>query len=791
MFKRKDRIDMIMNSRLLNQPPNMGLPFETTADTYYFPERVEHYDPDYRTGTIRWNRYLRKPRLSFNQIDFPFAESQGWEFPEEYEQSPVSVFEISFVTERTVRLRIGSRHMHLPPAKSTLMLSDEGANTSAVWHTEHREDGVVHTSEHGSVTVQFSPWKVIVKDKVGRVLTETRSFSDISSLLNTNGLPFCFTRSSTDMENRFAASFSLHVDEKLYGTGESFTRLDKRGQRIDLFTTDALSVQTPRMYKPIPFYLSSRGYGMFVHASSPLSFDFGASYDDTLSVYTGEEELDLFIFLGSPKEVLSEYTRLTGRSPLPPLWSFGLWMSRITYDNESEVREVAANLTDNRIPCDVIHLDTGWFEKDWRCNYQFSEKRFDDPARMISELKDQGYRISLWQLPYFTPTNPLFAEIVEQGLAVTTADGKLPTDDAILDFSNPETIKWYKKKLAGLLEMGVGAIKVDFGEAAPMNGVYASGKTGFHEHNLYPLRYNCAASEATLETNNESIIWARSAWAGSQRYPIHWGGDAENTDSAMASTLRGGLSLGLSGFSFWSHDIGGFVKSSPENLYRRWLPFGMLTSHSRCHGLPPKEPWIYGEAFTAMFRETVNLKYTLMPYVYTQAKLCTDAGHPMLRPLFLEYPEDPGSWLVEDEYLFGADLLVAPLFEEAAGRRVYLPQGEWIDYQSGIRYTGGTWHSIVAGDLPVVLLVRSGAVLIHMNPALSTAFLDWSELHFVTFAAAEEEEEQQERSVILFEPLEQRMYQVSLRGGAICEIRSDSDSVQLNSKPGWRAQSFN
>jgi len=399
------------------------------------------------------------------------------------------------------------------------------------------------------------------------------------------------------------------------------------------------------------------------------------------------------------------------------------------------VRAVAAKLRQTRIPADVIHIDTGWFETDWRCDYKFSTTRFQDPAKMIADLKRDGFHISLWQLPYFVPKNSLFPEILAKGLAVKDAKGNLPYEDAVLDFTNPATVAWYQDKIASLLKMGVGAIKVDFGEAAPLTGVYSNGRTGFYEHNLYPLRYNQAVAEITRKVSGENIIWARSAWAGSQRYPLHWGGDAGNTDTGMAAELRGGLSFGLSGFTFWSHDIGGFTAKTPEELYRRWLPFGMLTSHSRCHGAPPKEPWEYSPAFLDLFRRTDEMKYRLMPYIYAQAKYASQHGLPMVRALFIEYPNDPGAWQVDNEYLFGSDILVAPLLEEnTTGRDVYVPAGEWIDYQTGKQYSGG-WHKIEAGSIPVVMLVRDGAVIPQMEPALSTSALDWSKLDMVVYAA--------------------------------------------------------
>jgi alpha-D-xyloside xylohydrolase len=366
-------------------------------------------------------------------------------------------------------------------------------------------------------------------------------------------------------------------------------------------------------------------------------------------------------------------------------------------------------------------------------DFRFAASRFDDPAKMMRDLREKGFHISLWQLPYFAPGNRLFDEIISKGYAITDAKGNVPNEDAIIDFSNPDAVGWYKGHMKNLLELGVGAIKVDFGEAGPLVGLYASGRTGFYEHNLYPLRYNKSVADITVDVRGENIIWARSAWAGSQRYPVHWGGDVANSSVGMASTLRGGLSFGISGFTFWSHDIGGFPTETPEELYRRWLPFGMLASHSRTHGHPPKEPWYYGEDFTNAFRNSVELKYKLMPYVYAQAKHSSENGLPMVRALFIEYPDDPGSWLIEDQYLFGSDIMVAPLFEEnTTGRNIYLPPGMWIDYQTGEVYQGG-WHRIEAGALPVVMLVRDGAVIPHASTAQSTNDIDWSELDLIIF----------------------------------------------------------
>jgi alpha-D-xyloside xylohydrolase len=579
------------------------------------------------------------------------------------------------------------------------------------------------------------PWQIRIFDADGRLLTQTQTLNDPATF--SAPTPFSFVRRARDLGRSFAGNFRLAPDEKLFGCGESFTRLDKRGQKVVLYVRDAMGAQSQRMYKPVPFFQSSRGYGVFVHTSTPTTFDFGQDFDQANVIYTGDDEFDLFVFLGSPKEILEAYTAVTGRSPVPPTWSFGLWMSRITYKSEQEVRDVAAKLREYRIPSDVIHLDTGWFEVDWQCDYRFAPSRFPDPGGMIDDLRDDGFHICLWQLPYFSSKNRLFGDAARQGLFVKNDAGAMPYEDGILDFSNPDTNKWYSDLLTPLLKMGVGAIKVDFGEDAPRGGVYASGRTGWYEHNLYPLRYNKLVGDLTKEITGDNIIWARSAWAGSQRYPLHWGGDAENTDSAMAGTLRAGLSLGMCGFTYWSHDAGGFVQKAPRDLYRRWLPFSALSSHTRCHGAPPREPWGYDDAFVDDFRRTMEMRYRLMPYLLEQAKTSSAHGWPMLRALFIEFPDDPTSWLIEDEYLLGSDLLIAPLFTETDRRQVYLPPGKWIDYQTEQVYDGQAWHEIEAGAVPIVVLVRNGATLPLAAVAQSTNQIDWDNIKRRKFSAAD------------------------------------------------------
>lgn len=724
----------IQHADVLNAPIDVSEDFEDYANTFYFADELASFDPETGKGTVKYKRYTFQTSQAFNNMLMKPNPVPANEFPAtEYEASPELPFEIQFVSDRAIRLKMASGPQFHNQEESLMLVDGTAPNHPEAWDYSKIEGGHEYTSDHGKVEIITKPWHVKIYDAEGKLLTSTLHTSDVANTY-TPVLPFSYVRRNSDYSRSMAAVFSLEPNEKIFGMGESFTQFNKRGQKVVLWVDDANGVQNETMYKPIPFYMSSRGYGVFMHTSSPITVDVGKYFNAANNMMIGDDEADLFIFLGEPKDILDEYTDLTGKTEMPPLWSFGFWMSRITYFSEDEGREVADNLRKHEIPSDVIHFDTGWFDVDWRNNYEFAEDRFDDPVDMMEDLKEDGFHVSLWQLPYFTPKNTLFNEIVENDLAVKDGKGNLPYEDAVLDFSNPEAVSWYQNKLKKLFDQGVGVFKVDFGEAAPANGIYHSGRTGFYEHNLYPLRYNKAVAELTKEVKGYSLIWARSTWAGSQRYPLHWGGDAATTNTAMAATLRGGLSLGLTGFSFWSHDVGGFVTKAPEDLYRRWTPFGMLSSHVRSHGEPPTEPWLYKGSFLQAFRKADNMRYELMPYIYAQAKESSENGLPMMRALFVEFPDDAGSWLIDNQYLFGSDMLVAPLFEEKTERDVYLPEGTWIDYQTKKVYKAG-WHTIEAGEIPIIALVRDGAVVPHIKLAQSTQDMDWSELNLKVYAS--------------------------------------------------------
>ena len=726
---------------LQNNPKDMSTDFYDLSNTYFLADSLVSFDAATAKGTVNWKRFRLSPRQAFNLNGYWPVRMQMLDFPDtQYDNDPDLQMQLQFIDSRTVRVRMLTTPIQPVDDDNDPMFSDEfkmrmkAQATSAAangWKVEGGGANIAYKGEFGSIEIQKYPWRIILKDKRGKVLTQTRAIIDNDST-QVKLLPFCFIKRGADNSRSINPVFFLAPGERIYGCGESFTSLNKVGQKVHLYVTDPQGPETDGMYKPVPFYFSNRGYGVFMHTSAPVTCDFGASYIGAQRLFMGDEQMDFFIFFGEPKEILDAYTDVTGKSPMLPLWTFGTWMSRITYFSQQEGLEIARQLRAHKIPADVIHFDTGWFGVDWQCDYQFAKDRFPNPVAMLKSMKKDGFHVCLWQLPYFTPKNKYFKELVEGGMHVKNAMGGMPYEDAVLDLSNPTTVKWYQDKIGSLIDQGVGAIKCDFGEAAPFNGLYASGKTGFYEHNLYPLRYNMALWNAVKEHSGEGVIWARSAWAGSQRYPLHWGGDAATNNIGMLGDLRGGLSFGLSGFSFWSHDMGGFVTASPEDIYRRWLPFGFLSSHTRAHGAPPTEPWLISESFTYAFRQSAELKYKLMPYVYAQAKDCSNTGLPMVRALFVEFPHDAGAWMVEDEYMFGSQILVAPLLESGNSRECYLPQGKWIDYQTGNVYSGG-YQTIAVGDIPCVILVKDGSLIPHVPVAQSTDKIEWDKIQMVPF----------------------------------------------------------
>ena len=525
-------------------------------------------------------------------------------------------------------------------------------------------------------------------------------------------------------KERATISFECQPDEVFAGTGERFYKMDLSGHTFQLKNQDGQGVNNRRAYKNIPFYLSSRMYGVFYHTSAHSKLSLADHSTRSVQFLSDQAMLDVFIIGGNtPEEILCGYRSLTGFPSMPPLWSFGTWMSRMTYFSADEVTAICNRLRAEQYPCDVIHLDTGWFKTDWLCEWKFNDERFPDPKGFIHQLKDNGFRVSLWQLPYVAEDAEQIDEARENnyiGPLTKKQDSEGSNFSALdyagtIDFTYPKAVEWYKGLLKNLLDMGVTCIKADFGENIHMDAEY-HGMSPELLNNLYALLYQKAAYEITKEVTGDGIIWARAAWAGCQRYPLHWGGDSASTWDGMAGSLKGGIHFGLSGFAFWSHDVPGFhslpnFMNSPvtDDLYVRWTQFGVFSSHIRYHGTSKREPWSY-PAIAPIVKKWWNLRYALIPYIIEQSEKATRTGYPVLRALIFHHPEDKLCWHIDDEYYFGDDFLVAPVMNGDNRRDVYLPEGRWVNFFTGERLEGGRWLKnleVPLDEMPVY--VREGA----------------------------------------------------------------------------------
>lgn len=495
-----------------------------------------------------------------------------------------------------------------------------------------------------------------------------------------------------------------------------------------LETNDALGTGTGRAYKPVPVWHSSAGYSAFINTGAVTSIDVGHERPSVLGISLDDRGIDLVLFTANtPKQRLCDYTALTGRANRPQLWAFGYWMGRCRYHCDTEMLEVAQQMRSKQIPADVLHLDPDWLIVD-RLNTDFiwNQDRFGARKQFLADLRNQHFRLSLWQLPYLDPASPVFTEAKAKGLLLKMPDGRLaeiqgtPTPDgrfrALWDLTNPETIKWFAEKEAEFFADGLAAIKTDFGEGCPPGALAADGTPPNYIHNLFPLRYNGAIFDLTKRlTGKPTLVWGRSGWAGSQRYPGQWGGDAESTVVGMQATLRGGLSYAVSAPGLWSHDIGGFY--GPEltpGLYIRWTQMGAFSPLMRAHGLRPREPWEFGDQALEICRDWIRRRYSLLPYIWQVAKEVAQQGVPFIRPLCLEYPEDPVAIEIDDQYFFGPSMLVAPIFDdtmESSLRQIYLPGGTWWDFQTGERFTGPGFiqREVPISQMPI--FVKDGAVI--------------------------------------------------------------------------------
>ncbi|CAM5288537.1 alpha-xylosidase [Streptomyces narbonensis] len=554
-----------------------------------------------------------------------------------------------------------------------------------------------------------APWALEFHEAGGRKLTEA----------GRKGTAFVTT---ADGAHHMAVQLALGVGEQVYGLGERFTPFVRNGQSVDIWQADG-GTSSEQAYKNIPFYLSSRGYGVFVNHPGRVSFEVGSEAVGQVQFSVEDQSVEYVVVAGpTPKDVLARYTALTGRPALPPPWSFGLWLttSFTTRYDEETVTSFVDGMEERGIPLSVFHFDCFWMREYQWSDFRWDPETFPDPAGMLARLKARGLRVGMWINPYIAQKSALFEEGRERGHLVKRPNGDVWQWDlwqpgmALVDFTNPDARTWFQDRLRPLLAQGVDCFKTDFGERIPTDVVWHDGSDPERMHNYYAQLYNRTVFELLEKERGtgEAVLFARSATAGGQQFPVHWGGDCWASFEAMAESLRGGLSLSLSGFGFWSHDIGGFEGTPEPEVFTRWLSFGLLSSHSRLHGSDSyRVPWEFGETAVEVARRFTRIKHRLMPYLYGVAAEAHATGVPVMRPMLLEFPDDPACRTLDRQYMLGPDLLVAPVLTAGGEVEVYVPEGEWTHLLTGETVTGPCWrHETHALDsLP--LYVRPGAVL--------------------------------------------------------------------------------
>lgn len=514
----------------------------------------------------------------------------------------------------------------------------------------------------------------------------------------------------------------LGVGEFVYGLGERFTAFVKNGQVVDIWNKDG-GTSSEQAYKNIPFYVTSKGYGVFVNHPELVSYEIASEKVKKAQFSVTGQSLEYFIFDGPTiKEVITKYTTLTGKPALPPAWTFGLWLttSFTTNYDEATVNSFVEGMAERDLPLHVFHFDCFWMREYQWTDFKWDERVFPDPVGMLKRLKEKGLKICVWINSYIGQRSPLFEEGKKNGYLIKRPNGDVYQTNlwqagmGIVDFTNPAACEWYAGYLRDLIDMGVDSFKTDFGERIPTDVVYFDGSDPHKMHNYYTQLYNKVVFEVLEEKlgKNEAAVFARSATAGGQQFPVHWGGDCYADYESMAESLRGGLSLGLSGFGFWSHDIGGFENTAPAHVFKRWLAFGLLSSHSRLHGSTSyRVPWAYDDEAVDVTRFFTKLKCSLMPYLYDVAGQAHEQGWASMRAMVMEFPEDPTCEVLDRQYMLGDSLLVAPIFQEDGGVKYYLPAGRWTHLLTGETVQGGVWKRETHDFFSLPLYVRENTLL--------------------------------------------------------------------------------
>ncbi|KAI0312736.1 alpha-glucosidase [Amylostereum chailletii] len=657
---------------------------------------------------------------------------------------PVLSVKVHSPTEGVIGVKI-DHFRHVDPTPDIAFFPDAPPipNVSLSQISSAQPDGPpVHTLSTAGLTAEITsnPYTLMFKSSE-RTLTfagyKHQAVYDVPHkwTLNTAANSSCLAQDASSNPVREGApefvryvhsELNLSPGELIHGLGEQFGAFVKNGQSISVWNRDG-GTSSEQAYKCVPFYITNRGYGVFINHPGEVEVEVGSEKVSRVGVSVAGESLEYYLIYGeTPLQILERYTRITGRPALLPAWTFGLWLSTsflTSYDSKT-VSGFLQGMQERDCGVRVFHLDCFWMKGYEWCSFTFDPDNFPDPKTYLSDIKSKyGVKICVWINPYISQLSPIFQEGVKGGYFIKRKDGTPWQWDlwqpglAVVDFTNPAAERWYVEKVASLIDLGVDTFKTDFGERIPHAGVvYHDGSDPYRMHNVYATKYNQVVFDLLKERfgEGEAVVFARSAHAGGQRFPVHWGGDCESTFEAMAETLRGGLSLTLSGFAFSSHDIGGFEGHPPPEIYNRWVAFGLFSSHSRLHGSGSyRVPWQYGEESAKYMAKYMEAKHRLMPYIFDLAIKANQVGHPLQRAMFLEFPSDRTTHTLDGQYMLGPSLLVAPvLVPEGEESEYYLPAGRWTSFfEPGRTVEGPRWMREVVPIDAMPVWVRGGTVL--------------------------------------------------------------------------------
>ncbi len=695
--------------------------------------------------------------LDFMNLDFPEYYITRWSSFERYERGVRFIcenqngttfpVEIEVAAEDLLRVRTARESIQHRDAGELLLPDGLAAAQPAVFSVGEREDCLVITTGRVVATVFRFPWKLTVADRESGREFFSQAVNDLCFGMMFENPPLGF---DTYDDGRCSAreTIAIRPGEAFYGLGESFTSLNKANREVSVWCADAGGTSGPRSYKAMPFLTSTSGYGLFVNTTFPTLFRMGSDSAASYSFHSADEQLDYFIIYGPQfSHILKRYAQLTGFAPMPPKWSFGHWISRCMYMSQEEVLRVAQGMRERNLPCDVLSIDPYWMGDGPWCSLEWDREAFPDPEGMIAALKELDIRLSLWITPYIASNSAMYREGLERGYFLRDATGEPVHMNegfgaagqflAGIDFTDPGQTAWWQQRLESLLRMGVAVFKTDFAEQCPVGAVAHDGRSGIELHNLYPLLFNKAAFETVKRVYGRGLTWGRSGYIGSQRYPVQWGGDSYASYPGLYGQVRGLLGYGLTGIPFCSHDIGGFDfepeyfrtlnidlrnfqaeslrESAPDTvIYCRWMQFGCFSSHARSHGKREHEPWEYGAEAEAIADKYLKLRYTLMPYIYSEAVRSTGTALPMVRPMVLDFQHDRSTWNIDTQYMFGSSFLVAPVLNPEGEAAVYLPEGEWVEYWGKVLEERSGWKDVQVPLATLPLWIRGGAIIPYM-----------------------------------------------------------------------------